>query len=199
MSDPSADTVAYYNRHAAEFSAQTANLDMSPLYERFLRHVPPQGRILDAGCGAGRDALGFALLGYSVVAFDASAEMARLARERVAGRAEVLQMRFEDLAWRDEFDGIWACASLLHVPLTDFPAVVAHLATALRAGGACYMSFKLGTGERVAGDRRFTDHTVASLHAALHSTRFRLAETWISADARPARRGESWLNAIALT
>jgi 2-polyprenyl-3-methyl-5-hydroxy-6-metoxy-1,4-benzoquinol methylase len=89
---------------------------MSPVYGRFLRHVPASGRILDAGCGVGRDALAFAEHGF-VMGFDASAEMVRMARERVGDLAEIRQMRSEEVAWREEFDGVWACASLLHVPV----------------------------------------------------------------------------------
>jgi 2-polyprenyl-3-methyl-5-hydroxy-6-metoxy-1,4-benzoquinol methylase len=144
VSDEWEDTIGYYDRNAVRFAADTADLDMSALYERFLQHLPPGGRILDAGCGVGRDALAFAERGYSVTAFDASAEMVRLARERVGSRAEVLHMRFEDVASQEEFDGIWACASLLHVPAADFPSVAARLAWALRPRGAWYMSFKLG-------------------------------------------------------
>jgi SAM-dependent methyltransferase len=199
MSDAGEGTIDYYDRNAARFAAETGGLDMSPLYCRFLRHLSPGGRILDAGCGVGRDTLAFAERGYSVVAFDASAEMVRLARERAAGRAEVLQMGFEDVAWRGEFDGIWACASLLHVPLAEFPSVGTLLATALRPGGACYMSFKLKTGERIAGDRRFTNHTAESLNAALHGTGFRLADVWTTHDVRVSRAGERWLNTVAVT
>jgi 2-polyprenyl-3-methyl-5-hydroxy-6-metoxy-1,4-benzoquinol methylase len=57
MADQSADTITYYDRHASSFAAQTADLDMSRLYGRFLRHMQAGGRILDAGCGVGRDAL----------------------------------------------------------------------------------------------------------------------------------------------
>src|SRR3954454_18662379 len=106
MTDPAADTIGYYNRHAAEFAAQTANVDMEPIYRRFLPHVRVGGRILDAGCGVGRDALAFAERGYDVVAIDASEEMVRLARERVGGRATVRLMQFQDIQWRDRFDGI---------------------------------------------------------------------------------------------
>jgi hypothetical protein len=133
-----------------------------------------------------------------VAAFDASAEMVRLARERVAGRAEVRHMRFEGVAWWEAFDGVWACASLLHVPSVEFPVITGHLAAALRSGGACYMSFKLGTGERIAGDRCFTDHTAASLHIALRGTSFRLTEAWTTNDVRIGRAGERWLNAVAV-
>lgn len=197
MAEGAEDTVAYYDRNATRFATETAALDMSSLHDRFLRHLSPGGRILDAGCGVGRDALVFAERGYSVVGFDASAEMVRLARERVAGRAEVRQMRFEDVIWRKEFDGIWACASLLHVPAADFPGVAARLASALRPHGVWYMSFKLGKGERVVEERRFMDHTEATLRTALGRANVNVAEVWVSSDIRTARIGELWLNAIA--
>ena len=66
------NTLDYYNRNADSFFESTACVDMSPLYERFLALVGPQGTILDAGCGSGRDAKAFRDLGYQVSAFDAS-------------------------------------------------------------------------------------------------------------------------------
>lgn len=151
--DPLLDTIDYYDRHADAFANQTAALDLEPLYQRFLRHVRPSGRILDAGCGVGRDALAFAQRGYDVVAFDAFEAMVRLAGERVGSRAVVHHMRFQDLHWQNEFHGIWTCASLLHVSQACFVDVATRLADALRPGGAWYMSFKLGGGERVVAGR----------------------------------------------
>jgi len=196
MPDPAADTVAFYDRNATTFAAQTADLDMSPLYGRFLRHVAAGARILDAGCGVGRDALAFARRGLAVVAFDASAEMVRLTRKRVGSLAEIRHMRFEDAAWREEFDGVWACASLLHVPPTAFPGVASRLADALRPGGVWYMSFKLGEGERLVGGRLFVDHTEESLRRALAGVPVDLAEAWTSKDVRLGRNGERWMNAL---
>jgi 2-polyprenyl-3-methyl-5-hydroxy-6-metoxy-1,4-benzoquinol methylase len=98
MAEGGVDSIAFHDCNAGRFATDTGGLDMSALHERFLRHVPPGGRILDAGRRVGRDALALAEQGYSVVAFDASAEMVRLARERVGGRGEVLRMRFEDMA-----------------------------------------------------------------------------------------------------
>jgi 2-polyprenyl-3-methyl-5-hydroxy-6-metoxy-1,4-benzoquinol methylase len=198
MADQEPNTVAFYDHHAATFASQTANLNMSPLYAHFLRHVPAGGRILDAGCGVGRDACAFAERGYRVMAFDASAEMVRLASERVGSLAEIRHMRFEDVLWRGEFDGIWACASLLHVTLVAFTGVASRLAEALRPGGAWYMSFKLGVGERTVAGRLFVDHTAASLRAALSGLPVSLVETWTTTDVRPDRGNEQWLNAIAL-
>lgn len=89
---PSSDpTVVYYDQHAAEFSRGTANLDMSHLYEEFLPHVPEGGRILDAGCGTGRDASFFKKRGYNVTAFDASRELAAIASRILGHVVEVME------------------------------------------------------------------------------------------------------------
>lgn len=197
MAESEVDSVAFYDRNAEQYVADTGGLDMSALYQRFLRHLPLGGRILDAGCGVGRDALAFAERGFAVTAIDASAEMVRLAAEYVGGRAEVRQLRFEDVAWCAEFDGIWACASLLHVPSSTFPGIVSRLTTALRPNGVCYMSFKHGIGERTAGGRLFSDHTEESLCAALRSTGLAVTEAWLTNDVRADLSGQHWLNAIA--
>jgi SAM-dependent methyltransferase len=153
MTDPVAETTGYYNRHAAGFAAQTANIDMESIYRRFHPHVRTGERTLDAGCGVGRDAVAFADRGYDVVAIDASEEMVRLARDRVGDRAAEHLMPFHDVQWRNEFDGIWTCASLLHVPAASFADIAMRLVGALPPGGAWYMSFKFGRGERTAGGR----------------------------------------------
>lgn len=192
------DSVPFYERNAKRFAVDTGELDVSSLYQRFLARLPPGGRILDAGCGVGRDTLAFAERGFAVTAFDGSAEMVRLTTERVGGRvAAVRQLRFEDVAWCAEFDGIWACASLLHVPSSEFPDIVSRLAAALRPDGVCYMSFKHGSGERIVEGRLFSDHTKKSLRAALRTTEFALSEAWLTDDVRPGRSGQRWLNAIA--
>lgn len=198
MGDSAAGTIAYYDQNALSFAAQTADVDLTHLYDRFLRQVKPGGRILDAGCGVGRDALAFAKLGYEVVAFDASEEMVRLARERVGSRIPVHLTRFEEMTWRSEFDGVWACASLLHVPSASFAEVASRIVEALRPGGAWHMSFKLGEGERVARGRLFVDYTEETLHRALIGLPIEISEIWTSEDVRPGRSGERWLNAIAV-
>lgn len=73
------DSADYYNQNAASFFASTVTVDMSALHDAFLVKLPPGGRILDAGCGSGRDAKAFASRGYSVTAFDASPDLAELA------------------------------------------------------------------------------------------------------------------------
>jgi SAM-dependent methyltransferase len=198
MSDSEVDTVAYYDRNALKFAAETADLDLGALYEKFLRHIRPGGFILDAGCGIGRDALAFADRGYKVVAFDASTALVELARARIDNRCNVYLMRFEDVTWLGQFDGIWACASLLHVPEESLTDVLSRLASAMQPAGVCYMSFKLGDKTRIKDGRLFVDHTEGTLRHIVARVPMTLAETWITLDVRANRRGERWLNAIAV-
>jgi SAM-dependent methyltransferase len=191
-------SINYYETHAQTFFADTVALDMAPLYARFLERLPPGGSILDAGCGSGRDTRAFLERGYAVTAFDASPTLAQLASAYCGLPVAVL--RVQDMAWEARFDGIWACASLLHVPLWELPEVLRRLATALKPGGILYASFKYGRGEREQGGRRFTDLDEAGLAALLHAAPyFTMLETWITADQRPERAAERWLNSLLPT
>jgi SAM-dependent methyltransferase len=193
---PLSETLAYYEQHAASFAAETTELDLAPLYGRFLRHLRPGGRILDAGCGAGRDCLAFAERGYRVDGFDAAPAMVALARQRVGARARIHHLAFADVTWKAAFDGIWCCAALLHVPSRAFPAVAARLVQALKLDGIWYLSFKQGEGEHQRHGRLFVDHTETTLRQALAALPLRVEEVWVSTDLRPGRAGEAWLNAI---
>jgi len=186
---------SYYDEHAKEFAEQTAHLDASFLYGPFLKHVPAGGRILDAGCGTGRDAKQFLNMGYDVTAVDASPAMVAMASE-LTGRDAVL-MSFQELEFEEEFDGIWACASLLHVPKTDIDAVLDRLSRALKPQGVMYLSFKYGTGENVRKGRLFNDYTDEGL-AELLSRHHELSviEIWNSKDIREKRTGEVWVNGL---
>jgi SAM-dependent methyltransferase len=192
---PSDPTAAYYDSHAARFAAETLGLDTGWLYEPFLALVPPRGHILDAGCGPGRDSLAFLRRGYRVTAFDASPALARLA-QGVTG-LPVAVLRFQDVAYEDQFDGIWACASLLHVPRREIGGVIARLARALRPGGVWYMSFKAGEAEEVRDGRFYNNYTDRLLRELVGGHRpLAVIDTWQTEDARPERRGEFWINAL---
>lgn len=116
------NNIEYYNINAESFVAGTQNVDMSLWRDKFESYVTDGGRILDAGCGSGRDSKAFMQHGFSVVAFDASGEMCKAASEHIG--QEVRQMKFQEIAFDAEFDGIWACASLLHVPYEELPDVM---------------------------------------------------------------------------
>ncbi|TLU68001.1 class I SAM-dependent methyltransferase [Enterobacter sp. MF024] len=187
-------TLKYYQDNAQTFFDGTVNVDMSSLYESFTRHLAPGARVLDAGCGSGRDAKTFKEMGYQVEAFDASSAMVELAREHTG--LPVHLMTFADVDWKEEFDGIWCCASLLHVPSLELPGVMRRLADTLKPGGVWYVSFKYGDGEREVDGRRFTDMDEDDLNTLVSSlTAIEVGEVWLTQDKRPDRK-EIWVNGI---
>lgn len=188
-------SIDYYNQNAQPFFDGTAHLDMAALYHMFEKHLSPQAHILDAGCGSGRDTHYFLSRGYQVTAFDASSEMVRLAAA-LTGRP-IRHCTFLDLDYVAAFDGIWASASLLHVPRYQISAVLARLSCALKPGGVFYLSFKYGLNESIHHGRLFSDYTEASFSDLLSShPELSLVEVLVSEDVRPGRSTEKWLNVL---
>ena len=196
-SDSRPATIAYYDDHAEEFISGTFDVDMADLYRPFLEYMPQGGRILDAGCGSGRDSLAFLRLGYEVVSIDASERMVEATRSVTGG--DVQQMTFESVDFEHEFDAIWACASLLHVPRKKLGGVFVVLGKALKPDGILYLSFKHGNGERTENGRYFNDLDEVALRSLFASEcRLEIVKLWISEDVRNERRGNhKWLNALA--
>lgn len=190
------ETIEYYNRNAAAFAAGTANAEMEDLRQRFLKYVRPDGCILDAGCGTGRDSYAFLKAGYQVDAFDASKEMCKYASEQL--NKPVACMRFEELTGENKYDGIWACASLLHVKAEALPDVLERLKKLLKPNGVLYASFKKGSGERTKDGRYFNDMTAEACRQLLTDTGFQILELFESTDVRKDRSGEEWVNGVAV-
>ncbi len=188
------NNIKYYNEHAAEFLQNTVNADMSEWRERFAKYLPTNGRILDAGCGSGRDSKAFLEEGFAVTAFDASEEMCKAAAAYTG--LVVKQKMFQELDYCDEFDGIWACASLLHVPYNELPDVMQRLKRALKKDGVIYVSFKYGTEETTKGGRTFSNFTEKTVKTLMDNAGFAIKECVVSEDVRPDRAGEKWVNVI---
>jgi len=132
-------TIRFYNQHADDYANQTMFLDLADLYVPF-RELVPSGRILDAGCGTGRDTRFFIESGYVVISFDASIKMVRKCQEYP--HAYCIQRQFSKIAFKEEFDGIWACASLHHLSLEEAKSAVTNLSTALKPKGTMFISVK---------------------------------------------------------
>ncbi|MBU2968262.1 class I SAM-dependent methyltransferase [Pseudoalteromonas sp. C2R02] len=177
---------------------------MQPLYNEFLPLVPAGGYILDAGCGSARDAKVFKTQGFKVTAIDASEELVKIATQYLGQPVEL--KTFQQINDKNKFDGIWCCASLLHVPFNELDSVFTKLSNALKTNGVLYVSFKYGESAELKGKsqrehngRLFTDLNEQSLNNLLANQKeLKLNKTWITGDRRAGREGEQWLNAIII-
>ena len=185
----------YYNNNAKHFFEGTVHADMTEHYAVFLQKLPKGAHILDAGCGSGRDSLYFVKQGYKVMAMDASKELCKLAEQYIG--QPVLNLKFQDIAFDNTFDGIWACASLLHVPSEELEKVLKNLKKALKQNGILYASFKYGDFEGERNGRYFHDLTEERAEKLFTKVGLNIEKMWITKDVREDRVDEKWLNIIA--
>ncbi|NLA70335.1 MAG: class I SAM-dependent methyltransferase [Clostridiales bacterium] len=188
-------TLEYYNENAENYVNDTLNADMQEMYDWFLKYLSEGASILDLGCGTGRDSKFFLSKGFKVTAVDGSQTLCDFASEYIG--QDVRCMLFEELDYENEFNGIWACASILHVPEAELPKIFNRMKNALRENGYIYISFKYGKGECVRKDRSFTDLTEESLNTLIAQIdNLEVVETKLTGDVREGRSSEQWLNAI---
>ena len=189
-------TQRYYNDNGPAYAERTLRADMSDAYRRFLRHIPPASRVLDVGCGAGRDLLAFSNRGYRVTGIDSSSTMVGIAIAFSGAPCQVVAV--EDMQFRDEFEGAWACASLLHVPKCRFGSALTKIQRALVKGGVMFVSMQEGKGEKTAPDERFfAYYSMIELQNAIAATGFDILESWASVDSLGRASQPQWINVIA--
>ena len=188
-------TLAYYNRNAQLFTNDTLEVEFSGIQDSFLARLKPGAFILDFGCGSGRDSRYFLQKGYKVEACDGSEEMVKAAAQNAG--IPVKRMLFSELNEKDRYDGIFACASILHVPSKELPDIITRMKKAVKTDGILYVSFKYGTFEGIRNGRYFTDLTEESLQVILDKVGgLEVIRTGITGDARPGREDEKWLNVL---
>ena len=191
-------TRAYYETHSDDYFEDTVNVDLSDLYKEFLPYVPGGGRILDAGSGSGRDTLALLNKGYKVEAFDTSPALAERSSRLTGVQTKIV--RFQDFESPPRFDGIWACASLLHVPSNQLRDAVGRLLASLKPNGALYASVKYGHGERIARDGRLfldlDEAAVTKLFACFSDVVIK--KIWVSKGEGSLQGRHRWLNVIVV-
>jgi 2-polyprenyl-3-methyl-5-hydroxy-6-metoxy-1,4-benzoquinol methylase len=158
MADES--TSSFYDDNAATYASRQRTLPVRRL-DAFLLMLPPGAAILDLGCGGGQDSAYMLSKGFDVTPTDGSPAIAEQAETFLERPVAVL--RFEDLDEEEAFDGVWAEASLLHVPRADLPDVLERIRTALRPGGVFHATFKAGEAEGHDGFGRYYNYPSAEL------------------------------------
>lgn len=189
------NTINYYNENAKKFIDGTVSVDFRSIQDTFLELLPENAKILDFGCGSGRDTKYFLEHGCRVVAMDGSLELCKAASEYTG--ITVKHMLFQELNEKERYDGIWACASILHVKSEELPEIIRKMSLATITNGIIYLSFKYGDFEGERNGRYFTDMTEESMAELLVGfPELRVEKQWITGDVRDGRGDERWLNMI---
>ncbi|MBP5357495.1 MAG: methyltransferase domain-containing protein [Clostridia bacterium] len=184
----------YYSKYYREYIESTKNADMSKLYDFFFRHTyNDTEKIMDLGFGSGRDSLFFKSRGLQVTAIDPTEEFCIRAKE--LGIEDVRCTSAQELDFNGEFDAIWACASLLHVPSKELKDVFKRCYKALDSAGIMYCSFKYGEFEGYRDGRYYTDLNEESLRQHIKGSGFELIDALVTIDVRPDKE-DRWLNVI---
>ena len=188
-------TLKYYNENAQSFASGTVSVKFTEVQDKFLEKLNPDAYILDFGCGAGRDTKYFLSRGYQIDAIDGSEQLCRIASKYTG--IKVRQMLFQELDEKEKYDGIWACASILHLPKKQLREVLENMYAALKSEGWIYTSFKHGKFEGERNGRYFTDFTTDTFKEFIHDMHgLKIEEQWITGDVRPGRGEEKWLNLL---
>ena len=194
-------TLNYYESEYGTFISETIEADTKDLRNRFLKNVPDGGTILDLGCGSGRDTKAFLDAGCRVSAIDGSAGICREAS--VFTGIDVRCLDFFDIPDNESYDGIWACASVLHVEKNRIPDLIRKLYKNLNRNGVLYLSFKYGEHNGIRDGRHFTDLNETEFRKLMEEVYcedigrddFQIIDEWQSEDVRRGKNVQ-WLNEI---
>lgn len=155
MNNSKKTTIKSYDETASEYFRVVSSFELLPEIKEFSKKVIKNGRILDLGCGPGHHSKYFSNIGFNVIGIDLSKEMIEIARKESPKSKfkvmDILDLNFEE----DSFDGIWASASLLHVPKNKIKSVLIKLKKTLKNNGILYISLKEGLGSELFSDARY--------------------------------------------
>ena len=190
------DPIDYYNRYAVPYYEETVGVSMEEVMESFLELLPENAEVLDLGCGSGRDTVLLEENGCYVTPLDGSKEMCKLAE--VNTDKEVLLMRYEEMNFDEVFEGVWACAALVHLPLDEMKDTLQKIVQALKPEGILYFSVHKGDRDGIYGGRYFRDYSKKELTNLLDGIpELELLELWTTTDVRTNRPDRKWLNVLA--
>ncbi len=186
-------TIDYYNKNAREYINLTREVSSENRQQMLLKYLHPSAYILDLGCGSGKDSKSFIDKGYQVYSLDGSEQMAKLASDYIG--KEVVCKKIEEINFQEEFDAIYASASLLHIPRKNQRKVFLKLVNALKKNGYLYVNYKYGEFEGIREGRYYTDYTFEAFKEFIKEIEeLKIVESEICMD--ELGRGNNWINII---
>lgn len=186
---------AIYDTNASQFIESWLSADMAEQYSIFEKELHPGAKILDGGCGSGRDSLYFLMKGYDVKAFDPSKEMIKYASEFTG--IKVAYGKWEELDEKNAYDGIWASASLYHVARPDMARTFQRIADALKSKGVLFASFRDRPDDFTEDGRSFTSFNKETFEDFLSPLGlFDVIKIQERIDTRKGKENEKWLFAF---
>lgn len=188
-------TIEYYNKNSDLFINSTKDVEFDKMQNMLIKHLKKGDCILDLGCGSGRDSKAFLEKGFKVVSVDGSKNLCEFAKNYIG--QDVINSTFQDFKSNIKFDGVWACASLLHLPYEELKKVMKNISSMIKLEGYFYLSFKYGDFEGERNGRYFTDMTEEKFKELIKDMKeYKLIEKHITEDVRASRENEKWLNII---
>lgn len=191
-------TLEYYEKNAQSFIDNTFDVEVSEMMNGFIKLLPLNGSILDVGCGSGRDTLAFLNKGFKVTAFDASPVLAKLSSEKI--NYPIIVRTIEEMDWNDQFDGVWAMASLLHLKKEDLIGGIKNCVKALKIqnAGIFFATFKIGQEESYDDKGRFFSYyQQEELHELLQKTNYFDKIMFTQSEDKLGRNQLQWLTVTA--
>lgn len=183
------DTKKYYQENGENYINATKDVDMSFQYNLFIPRMKKGGCILDIGFGSGRDMLFFKENGFQVFGID---NVSSFVQHGKSLGLEVEEKDYHQIDYENQFDGVWACASLLHS--NDLDKAFANIHTALKTDGIFYLSMKYGRGTNIVDGKFYRYIEEDDLKILCDKYNFNILQLSITDDL--LHRKEKWLNAV---
>lgn len=187
-------TIVTYDRIAPTFAANTWEFYLSKALDGFTTLLPAHARVLDVGCGPGRDSGHLRKRGFYAVGADLSCGMLREAHWRVGPPLARCDMRALPFA-SASVDGVWVCASLLHLPRAEAPLALQEIHRVARAHAPVFVGLVHGEGKAwhaATGPRFFAYYQLDEITALLQDCGFAIHSTWT----QPGQE-VTWIDIIA--
>lgn len=188
-------TLEYYNDNASDFVNKTKDVKLTNIQNKFMGLLQKGDYILDLGCGSGRDTKVFLDNGFLVDAVDGAEEICNIVSKNLG--IKVKHMLFEELDEVEKYDGVFACASLLHVAYEDLPNILEKISISLKHSGVFYMSFKYGNDTIIDKEKLYCNLNEEMATILINGTKdLVIDEIWMSEDNVPGRT-QKWINVIS--